>query len=328
MEDSDRTVVLDNSSTPPDYGPCPICGTKLESDPNDAGTLRCPACRFMQKQRSAVVPGGTVGGKYRILSHLDSGGNGDIFICHPLADVSQRYVLKVLKRSDSVSRKRFQREAQILSELGHIKQIVKTIDFWEEDGALFFIMEYVRGKNLRQIKQEYEFDETATLQVAQETVEALRYIWETYSVIHRDIKPENIMLDEEFRLKIMDFGLSKQCDEAVDTGITVEHIGIGTPGYMSPEQFEDSKHVDFRSDIFSLGATLFFLLTGEKPFAGRAPIEIYQNTLANSPPPDERFGGHCSVPCMRLIQKMMRVRPEERYQSYAELQADIDKLLG
>lgn len=328
MDDSDKTVLLDNSNTPPDYGLCPVCGTKLEPDPNDAGTLRCPACRFMQKRKSTVLPGGVVGGKYRILSHLDSGGNGDIFICHPLDDVSQRYVLKILKHSDSVSRKRFRREAELLASFGDNARIARTIDFWEEDGALFFIMEYVRGKNLRQIKQEYEFDETATLQVARETVTALRDIWENFSVIHRDIKPENIMLDENFCLKLMDFGLSKQCDDAFDTNITVEHIGIGTPGYMSPEQFEDSKHVDFRSDIFSLGATLFFLLTGEKPFSGKAPIDIYRDTIANSPPPDERFGGHCSEPCMRMIQKMMRVKPDDRYQSYSELLDDIGRLLG
>ena len=175
MDDSDKTVLLDSSYTPPNYGVCPICGANLEPDPNDCGTLRCPVCRFIQKQKNSVMPGGVVGGKYRILSYLDSGANGDIFICHPLNDVSQRYVLKILKHSDFVSRKRFRREAEILASLGNEKRIARTIDFWEEDGALFFIMEYVRGKNLRQIKEEYEFDETATLQVALETVTALRW---------------------------------------------------------------------------------------------------------------------------------------------------------
>ena len=146
-------------------------------------------------------------------------------------------------------------------------------------------------------------------------------------IIHRDIKPENIMLDERSKIRILDFGLSKQIGEnaATTMNITVAQTGIGTPGYMSPEQFNDSKNVDYRTDIYSLGATMFFLLCGKKPFNGDTPSEIFEDTLRNSPPPDANFEGTCSHNVMRIIQKMMQYDPDKRYQDYSELLADVER---
>ena len=106
------------------------------------------------------------------------------------------------------------------------------------------------------------------------------------------------------------------------------NLGLGTPGYMSPEQFKDSKNVDFRSDIFSLGATMFFLLTGKRPFEGSTPMETYEDTRNNTPPDAARFDGRCSPECIALIRRMMRLKPEERYSGYDELLAEIDSLLA
>ena len=103
---------------------------------------------------------------------------------------------------------------------------------------------------------------------------------------------------------------------------------MGTPGFMSPEQFNDCKNVDFRTDIFSLGASMFFLLTDQKPFSGIAVSDIHNSTVKNSPPPAERFGGCCSEQTVALIRKMMQLKPQDRYPDYDSLLADFDACLG
>lgn len=327
MTDSDKTVVLDSSPSPGRTGICPVCGTLLQPSGNGTNSLQCPACSFTMRRENIITMGSVVGGKYRILNHLNSGGVGDLFFCHPLDDASIRHVLKVLKLTDDASRRRFRREANILASIAKSDRIAKLIDVLESENNIFIIMEYINGKNLKQLRYEYVFDENAVLQIARETALTLQYIWETYSIIHRDIKPENIMLDENFHLKLLDFGLSKQYSGGNGTEITMANLGLGTPGYMSPEQFRDSRSVDFRADIFSLGATMFFLLTGKRLFAGNDPMEIYKNTLNSKPPAASSFDNTCSPGCIAIIQRMVRVDPKERYQTYGELLSDIQRLL-
>ncbi|MBE6403405.1 MAG: serine/threonine protein kinase [Lentisphaerae bacterium] len=327
MSDLDKTIVMDASGGHPDCEVCPVCNTPLETDAGQADMLRCPICRFVKKQKVVIAPGNTIGNKYRVLNHLNSGGCGDLFLCHPLDNAGIRYVLKVLRNADLTNRKRFRREATLLSSITGEERIAKVIDYWETGEDAFIIMEYINGKNLKQLKDEFVFEEQTTLQIAYETAIALSYIWNNFSVIHRDIKPENIMLDENYCVKLLDFGLSKQCSDDEDTNITMARSGLGTPGYMSPEQYSDGKNADFRSDIFSLGATMFFLLTGEKPFKGVTAMEVYNDTLANSPPMVSRFSDLCSADCVNVIRKMMQRYPEDRYYSYEELLDDLERLI-
>ena len=327
MSDIDKTIVIDSEGVRINCELCPVCNTPLELDASQADVLRCPICRFTKKQKIVVAPGNIIGNKYRVLTHLSSGGSGDLFICHPLDNVADRYVLKVLRNADATNRKRFRREAELLSSISGEERVAKVFDYWETGEDSFIIMEYVNGKNLKQLKREFVFDENAILQIACETAVALQYIWDNFSIIHRDIKPENIMLDETYCVKLLDFGLSKQCDGNDDTNITMAFSGLGTPGYMSPEQYTDGRNADFRSDIFSLGATMFFLLTGQKTFNGNSTMEVYNDTLANSPPQLERFNGLCSPECANIIRKMMQRYPEDRYYSYSELLGDLESLL-
>ena len=327
MFDEDKTVVLGEDNPNFDFGRCPVCGMVMRPEPNDIGILRCAACRFIQKQSVTCEPGSIVGNKYKILSHMNDGGFGSIFICYPLEDVSVRYVLKVLRNASANNRLRFKREAKILSSVAG-KRIPRIYDFWQQDNDFFIVMEYINGRNLVQLKKECVFDEQTVMLIAREVIIGLSDMWHEHSIIHRDIKPENIMLDENSKVRILDFGLSKQVgvNESTTMNITIAQTGLGTPGYMSPEQFSDCKNVDFRTDIFSLGATMFFLLCGQRPFDGDSPSEIFEDTLRNSPPPAERFAGKCSVPVMQIIQKMMQNDPSARHQSYSELLAEIDCL--
>ena len=326
MSDFDKTVIV-NFDVTDTAEKCPVCNISLEPDEKQSGMLRCPVCRYSKIQKLEIAPGQIIGNKYRILSLLGGGGYGDIFICHPLTDPAQRYVLKILRTCNTSSQKRFRREASILAEISNNERIAKILDFWESGADTFIVMEYIRGQNLKQIVVEYQMDEHAILQIAKETVHALQDIWESCNIIHRDIKPENIMLDQNFHLKLLDFGLSKQCGENGGTDITLEKSSLGTPGYMSPEQFTNFKYVDFHSDIFSLGATLFFLLTGKVPFHGTTLMDIYKDTQKNAPPPLESFQGKCSENCAKLIRKMMEFSPEKRHSSYSELLWEIKELL-
>lgn len=325
MSDIDKTIVLERSGKNK-YLICPVCGAEMNISQDGSNTSRCPVCNFIKKPQTAIQVGSIVINKYRILSSLASGAFGNIFLCHPLENESVRYVLKQLRTDSENSIKRFRREAKVLASLRNESRIAQIVDFWEEDGCMFIIMEYIRGINLRDAKAKYLFDEKLVWQLAHEAIAVLQYLWDNHTIIHRDIKPENMMLDENFYLKLLDFGLCKECSENSVNGITIANSTLGTPGYMSPEQFADSKHVDFRSDIFSLGATLFFLLTGDNPFAGETLDEIYEKTM-KTPPPAKAFGKTCSKAGIAIIRRMMNPVPEKRFASYSELLDEIDQHL-
>ena len=328
MDDIDKTVVIGPEGQESGLGKCPVCGGEFAPDVQDPDLLRCQVCRFSKQQPAGVTAGRVVGGKFRVLSPLSSGGNGDLFFCHPVNDTTVRYVLKVLKNYSPIAQRRFRREAQILAAVKNNSRIARIIDCGELGTGTYIVMEYINGRNLRQVRKDFRCDEYFILQTARETALALKDIWEECAVIHRDVKPENIMIDENFQLKLLDFGLSKSCGSVEESEITMEHSCLGTPGYMSPEQFVDFKNVDFRSDIFSLGATMFFMLTGKKPFEGSEASTIYRNTLANSPPPHARYEGCCSMSCMFLIDRMMQRDPFSRHNSYDQLIYDIDGVMS
>ena len=330
MSDDDKTIVLDMGTGAPDYGNCPVCGQKFQPDPEDVELLRCPACNFVKKTVTIIEVGSVIAHKYRVLSYLNGGGYGSIYLCHPLGDISARYVLKVLKQPNDVSKKRFKREAGILSSLNNNKRIARIMDYWEASGSTYIVMEYINGSNLKELYKNCEFDEETVLTIAFEVARALQDIWNEFKIIHRDIKPENIMVDTDSHIKLLDFGLSKQYGQELSqtSKITMAHSSMGTPGYMSPEHFTNFKDVDFRSDIYSLGATLFYLLTGRESMEADSVMEYYNQTMAFSPPPVESFQNRCSEGCIRMIRKMMHRNIADRHHSYEELIAEITALLN
>lgn len=327
--DSDKTIIIDPAEQKSDYGVCPVCQNPLAPDWDNMEFLRCPACRYVKKVATVIAPGNVVGHKYRILSYINGGGAGSIFLCYPLADASVRYVLKVLSHPTPTGRRRFGREAQILSSVTDNPRIARIVDCWEAGEDTFIVMEYVDGQNLKQLVKTCELGEENVLIIAYEVTRALQDIWNDFSIVHRDIKPENIMIDSQSHIKLLDFGLSKQCNADSNTGmITMEKAILGTPGYMSPEHFMNFKNIDFRSDIYSLGATLYYLLTTNEIAPVSKVEEFYDHMVKNSPPPVESFANKCSAECMNMIRRMMAKEPSQRYSSYEELVAELKKLLA
>ena len=325
MAMSDKTVVMGAEPGKRDLTVCPLCNVKMVQSPA-ASTYICPRCGFSKVICNTFEPGTVLGGKYRVLNRLGGGGCGDLFLCHPLDNTQERYVLKILRDASSPQMfKRFLREAEILRNIRE-PRIVKLLDSWSDADGSYIILEYVDGKNLSQLREKYQFDEKTVLLFLREAVLALAYAWDNLSIAHRDIKPDNIMLDKKGHIRILDFGLSKSTMDEFGSQITIEQAGLGTPGFMSPEQYCNFKYADFRSDIFSLGATVCYLFTGKAPFDGRSSRIVYENTLKNSPPSYQMLADYCSGDCIELIRWMMQKEPSRRPSSYRELLETIDSI--
>lgn len=272
-------------------------------------------------------PGCIIGRKYRILSTLQDGGSSSVFIVHPLDNLSQRYVAKVMTNTvRNSSSKRFMREAHLHSNINH-PNIVKMVDYWHDDYGQYTVLEFIDGKSLKACCSEFSFDENAALTVAYEVAKALRYVWNNFKIVHRDIKPENIMVDNANYIKLLDFGISKSHNSAKETYLTMDNTILGTPGYMSPEQFINSKNVSIQSDMFSLGATIFYVITGQVPFAGSDLAQLYRNTCENTPPPINEYSPGLSERFIAFLNKMMQKEPENRPASWDEVILEIHSML-
>ena len=215
-------------------------------------------------------------GDYRVLRRLGRGGMADVYLAEQQS-LKRNVALKVLKpdlAKDQSYLARFRREAQAAAALVQ-SNIVQIYEVGESDGIHFIAQEYVPGRNLKQFIGRFgAVEPLMALNVLRQVTLALQKAHEN-GVIHRDIKPENIMLSTSGEIKVTDFGLARLTNNTSDSqnGLTQIGITMGTPLYMSPEQAE-GRHLDTRSDIYSLGATLYHILAGKPPFEADNPIAI------------------------------------------------------
>jgi len=269
----------------------------------------------------APMSDGVVIDDFLIVKKLGSGGMGDVYLAHEFS-LDRKVALKILKdeiSKDEVNSESFIREARSVASFNH-PNIIQAYKFGFDEGVLFFATEYVQGETLQDsLKEEGMLDELKVLKIAEETVIALRYAWEKRQLVHRDIKPENIMIShEDGRTKLMDLGLSCLGGEA-DDGDQIS----GTPQYISPEQIMGTQ-IDNRTDFYCLGATLYHLLSGEFPFKGNLQ-EIVKQHLAEAPRSLKKHRPDLNDNTVKIIHKLMKKDPEERYQSADKLLKDIIK---
>jgi hypothetical protein len=214
--------------------------------------------------------------------------------------------------------RRYLRGARAASRVDH-PGIVRTYGCGLHDGCPYTVMELIDGSDLMDLLDSYgPFPVRATLEVAEAVAQACGAAFEQVGLIHRDIKPDNIMVTREGVVKVADLDLAKVVgdrDTDAFAGLTAAGSAMGTPYYMSPEQCIDSSTVDHRSDMFSLGATLYQLLTGEHPFRGKTLYTVMRNVVENDPQPlPERI----PAPVRGLVTKMLAKNPDERHQTYEE----------
>ncbi len=265
---------------------------------------------------------------YRLIKKLGDGATGVVYKARRTED-DRSVAIKVLYPSVQEDRqylKRFFREARTVSQLHH-ENIIRGIDVGEHDGIYYFVMEFVDGDTLRDLlDREGPFDEEHVLDVARQVARALQHAGDI-GLIHRDIKPDNILIDRDGVVKLCDLGLARKTqDEA--RSLTRTGTSLGTPYYMSPEQVTGKEDLDVRTDIYSLGATLYRILTGEVPFNGNTSGEIMTKHMTEDLVPPRKINPDVSRSLNRVIQKMMEKDPGDRYQTPEELLEDLEQMLS
>lgn len=285
---------------------------------------------------TAAVPTGTpvlVGekvGKYEIRSQLGSGGMGAVFLAFdPL--IEREVALKVLSpelSNSSVALQRFLGEARAIGRLNH-PNVVSIYDIDQWNGQYYLVMELLSGGSVAErVERQGRMPWKEACALIAQAAHGLAAAHEA-SMIHRDIKPENLMLTRDNIVKVVDFGLSKLLDASHDPQTAVTKAGqiLGTPQYMSPEQFE-SGEIDARTDIYSLGATLFRLLTARFPYHDcRSIVQVMTAHMTKPPPAPTEFDASIPAELDRLIKRSMAKNPADRYQTASEFAFELEAVL-
>jgi serine/threonine-protein kinase len=259
---------------------------------------------------------------YKLLERRGQGGMGVVYRAVQKS-LKREVALKILAPRFATQKRflqRFLREAKLAGELNHTN-LVSAIDFGESNGYYYIAMEYVDGWSVSEMLQEDgPFDEEEALKILIQVARGLEHASEKH-IVHRDVKPENILVTPDGVAKLTDLGLSKQLTS--DCSITVEGKTLGTPFYVSPELARGTKGVDVRSDLYSLGCTVYHMLAGEPPFTGDNAAAVMACHIAEDPRPLRKLAPDGSRPVQRLIQRLMEKDPDDRYQTPQELVSDI-----
>ena len=282
----------------------------------------------------ALRPGVRLG-PYEIIDSVGAGGMGEVFRARDTRlgrDVAVK-ILAAAHAGDPDSVRRFEKEARAVASLSH-PNVVPLFDVGEQSGLRFAVSEYVEGETLRARLKRGALPPGEAAEIAAQIAEGLAAAHQK-GFVHRDIKPENVILAHATFARILDFGLAKR--SAAFPGLSVTEEGetesafltqpgiiAGTVGYMSPEQVR-GEPVDGRSDIFSLGVTLWEMIAGHPPFRGESPVDTLSAILREEPPPDPALAG-LSTAFERILHRCLEKRPEDRYQSAGELALDLRRI--
>jgi hypothetical protein len=269
---------------------------------------------------STLPPGLRNHPDYEILRELGRGGMGVVYLARNRL-MGRDEVLKVIRRQITERPgvlDRFQREIRSVAQLQH-PNIVTAYTAFHLDGGLAFAMEYVEGLDLsRLVKVNGPLPVLHACYFAHQTALGLQHAYER-GTVHRDIKPQNLMLTHDRKrrvVKILDFGLAKVSrEEKLDSGLTSEGQALGTPDYIAPEQIIRASSADIRADIYSLGGTLYYLLTGHPPFQADALYDLYQAHMSQNADPLNLVRPEVPTELAALVAKMMAKDPGRRFQT-------------
>jgi serine/threonine protein kinase len=282
---------------------------------------------------------------YAIERELGRGGMGSVYLARQLS-LDRPVALKIMSKrwaTDPVFVARFTREAYAAAQLSH-PNIVQIHDIGEVEGTRFFSMEYVRGRSLADfVRNQGKLDPETAVGYILQAARGLKHAHDR-GMIHRDVKPDNLLLDEHGLVKVADLGLVKtpatlpRDDELsgnsggglsnLPHNVTGARIALGTPAYMSPEQCRDAAAVDQRADIYSLGCTLYVLVTGRPPFNGKTDVELMTKHVYDELVPPEQIVARVPKEISTVIQRMMAKNPDDRFQSMNEVIRTLEAWLG
>lgn len=269
----------------------------MESEPQRRTRHRTPA-------QTQIVPG------FEILGLLGRGGMGAVYRAKKL-NIGKEVALKVLLPSlaeDPVTAARFDREVRALARLRH-EGLVNVIDAGEAPPYRYMVLDLVEGSDLqRLVEEEGPLDPVLVESIAGQILEVLAYVHEI-GMVHRDLKPANLILDPQQRVHLCDLGLVRIVDEGSQL---TQALMLGTPEYVSPEQVRGESQLDIRSDLYSLGATLYYLLAGRPPFEGETPMATAQLQVSGRLVPPASCVSGVPPNLDRLVRRLMDKRPERR----------------
>jgi serine/threonine protein kinase len=264
--------------------------------------------------------------RYELEELVGTGGMSSVYRAHDRL-LERDVALKVLHQqfvADTDYVERFRREARSVAQLSH-PNIVTVIDRGEQDGRQFIVFEYINGENLKAlVEREGPLSEQDAVRLALQIARALGFAHDN-GLVHRDVKPQNVLLNGDGQAKVTDFGIARSLD--VKGGLTQTGTVMGTSDYIAPEQARGSR-VDAQSDIYSLGAVLYELLTGEVPFPGDNFVAVAMRHI-NEPPPSVRERRPDVSPRLdALIRRAMAKEPRDRFGSMDELCAELSACLS
>lgn len=305
---------------------CPSC---QHDNPDDAA--RCLRCASAIPARDPRL-GTLIAGRFRVLALLGDGGMGRVYLAEqPMGKSSRKVAVKTLlaeHAGDQELLDRFQRECELVAQLEH-PNIVNVYDFGSaDDGALYIAMEFVEGETLAARIARGPIQPHAAMSILRQVCGALDEAHRR-GILHRDLKPDNIMLttragQDDF-VKLLDFGIAKRSTtDPSGTQLTRAGAAVGTPAYMSPEQFR-GKPLDARCDIYALGVVAFQMLNGVMPFEATTPWEWATHHMLTPPRSFDAspLGAHVPVPVRRAIQRALSKEPSERQGSAGAFLAEL-----
>jgi tetratricopeptide (TPR) repeat protein/predicted Ser/Thr protein kinase len=269
-----------------------------------------------------LTTGSTFAGRYQVIEELGHGGMGRVYKVQD-TKIGEKIALKLIRPEaglDKKSAERFSNELKLARKVRH-KNVCQMFDLGEDQGTRYITMEYVHGEDLKQlIRKVGRLSPGQSIGIARQVCDGLEEAHKL-GIVHRDLKPQNVMVDEEGKARIMDFGIARSLH---GKGITGAGVMIGTPEYMSPEQVE-SKDVDERSDIYSLGVILYEMVTGSVPFEGETPFTIGIKHKSQAPQNPRTLNADLSEDLSRVILRCLEKDREKRYTSAVDLGAELEK---
>ncbi len=304
---------------------CLSCGFELEAASAPQLCKKCGAIEFSSYPSSTLKNGLVIAG-FKLINRLGFGGMGEVWLAEQTT-MGRLVALKILHPDYSRNpnfTSRFINEIKHSAKLDH-PNIVTAFDAGVYEGIYYLASSYIKGKQLQQkLAEEKIISEKESLKIALGVSRALSYAWNEFTILHRDIKPGNIIIDLSSTPKLLDLGVAKTINE--DNSLTIDGDVVGTPHYISPEQAK-SEPLDFRADIYSLGATLYHISTGVLPFEGPSAMSVLAKHITDEVIPPIEKNPKMSPAMNNLIMKMMEKKKDDRHQSWEAVILNIQAIL-
>ncbi len=265
---------------------------------------------------------------FQIMSKLGQGAMATVYKARQLS-LDRIVAIKVLPKRLSENQEfvdRFYREGRAAAKLNH-PNIVQAIDVGDSGGYHYFVMEFVDGQTIYDLLQtDGAMEEVKAAKIVLETARALEHA-HARGFIHRDVKPKNIMMSNDGNVKLADMGLAREVSD-YETAQSEAGRAYGTPYYISPEQIRGEINIDFRADIYSLGATFYHMVIGKVPFEGATPSAVMHKHLKEELIPADHVNPSLSSGMGEIIEVMMSKQRDERYASTRDLIADLESVVN